>query len=728
MPKPELAMAAASSEVRVWSPEATAADGPATGAADRVGAQPQRPTVALSKSSDTGPFRDDGYTRDTTPTFEGRAGRGSTVVITRDRQIIAQGKASSSGKFSIKLPKLRDGLYRFEAAQVLEPGVGLFADEEIKVTIDTQAPSPPTVDQPPELIDKFVSIHGVTEDAGEVAVYFDGKPRYRAVARGDGSRWSTGIDPTTGIFQVSAILTDLAGNKSELSNTVTLIVSARAPELDLPAGGVASFDYMGMTTGGLFGYDVAAAGDFNGDDVADVIVGAPISDRIKKAETGSAFVLLGLTKRFFPSEFPMPYDDPRFSLHIFGGSTSRTLGAAVSSAGDMNGDGLSDILVGEPNSTGGNAYVVFGRRKNPGIVDVSKLDGTDGFRLTGDTDRRIGGALAGGGDVNGDGYDDIVIAPGDLGRLNGRQQVFVIFGRESGFPPVIDLALLGSQDGVKLLGDGPHFGFSVSNASDLDGDGFEDVVVTAPAFSKSDGRVAGEAFVIYGREQFGETINLRKLERAEGFAISGLQHEPGISSSIGGVSTGGDVNGDKIDDLVLSTAFLGIEARSSIGHVIFGTNKRRSGDLALADLGVDDGFGIELTRKGVAPMLSPSLVSMDEASIAPDLNSDGIDDLVVGTPGYLARTGFGGNGRSTAFIVFGRKKPWVPFLHLVALKRGEGFRIVAALYEETGYSIAGVGSFDKDDLGDVFIGAPIRKSRFSDDNGRLYGIFSSTRW
>lgn len=698
--------------------------------ADRADPQslPKRPTVSLARSSDTGPSQSDGYTSDTTPTLSGRAGGRSTVVITQDRRVVAQGTASASGEYSIKLPRLRDGVYRFEAAQVIEPGVGIFSDKEITVTIDTTSPLPPVVVQPRELIDKWVSIRGTSEDAGVVSLYFNGKPRYQATAYGGGRGWGTAIDSKTGIHTVYARLTDLAGNRSKPSNKITLILSRRVPKLDLVTGGVTDFDLMGTKADALFGYDVAAGGDFNGDGLADILIGAPMSDRAKRSETGSAFIFLGQPGKNKFSEFPLPYDNPRYSLHIHGAPAARTLGAAVSGAGDMNGDGLSEVIIGEPNSSGGNAYVIFGRSENPGVIDVSQLNGENGFRLKGDTNRPVGGALSGGGDVNGDGYDDIVVAPGDRGRLNGHQQVFVIFGRKEGYPPLIDLAALDPQDGVNIVGRGPYFGFSVASSSDLDDDGLFDIVVTSPAFSKSDGRRAGESFVIYGRKRFDDTVNVERMKPAEGFVVAGYQHTRGTASSIGGASSGGDVNGDRIDDLILSTAFVTAETRQSVGHVIFGGKGRRGGDLDLEQMKPADGFGIELTRAGVAPMLLQSHVSMDEASIAPDVNGDGVDDIVVGTPGYRPVDFGHGQGRASAFLIFGRKKPWDPFLHLVAIKPGEGFRIQAALDVETGYSIAGVGRFDKDDLGDVFIGAPKRRSRFSDDNGKGYGIFSSRRW
>ncbi len=649
-------------------------------------------------------------------------------MITQNRRIVAQGTVAASGSYQIKLPKLRDGVYRFEAAEVVRPGVGIFSDAEIKITIDTRAPAPPVVNQPPQLIDKWVTIRGTADDAGEITIYFDGKPRYQANSYGAGRGWGTSIDSETGIYTIYTRLTDLAGNNSILSNSVTLIVSRRVPKLDLVAGGVANFDLMGTNENGLFGYDVSAGGDFNGDQLADILIGAPISDRAKQSESGSAFLLLGQPGKSKFSEFPLPYDHPRYSLHILGAPAARTLGAAVSTAGDMNGDGLSEILVGEPNLRGGNAYVVFGHRENPGVIDVSQLDGKNGFRLKGDADRPVGGALSGGGDVNGDGYDDIVIAPGDQGRLNGRQQVFVIFGRKDSFPPLIDLASLDPRDGIKIVGNGAYFGFSVANSSDLNDDGLAEIVVTSPAFSESDGRRAGAAFVVYGRKRFDDTVNTRTLEPSDGFQILGYGHSAGIASSIGAVSTGGDVNGDKVDDLILSTAFLGIDSRQSVGHVIFGSKKRPNSDLELDKLRSTEGFRIELTRRGVAPMLSRSLASMDEASIAPDINGDDIDDIVVGTPGYRPVDFGHGNGRSTAFLIFGQKKTWDPLLHLLAIKPGEGFRIEAALDIETGYSIAGVGRFDKDDLGDVFIGAPQSQPRFTDDYGKGYGLYSNRRW
>jgi hypothetical protein len=167
---------------------------------------------------------------------------------------------------------------------------------------------------------------------------------------------------------------------------------------------------------------LAGAGDVNGDGVADLVFGAPYEE--------SAFVLFGKTTGFAPVTDLASLDGTNgFSID---GVQSRTSGAglSVSGAGDVNGDGIADLVIGAPGVSpngkffAGSTYVVFGTasgfRKR---IDVSLLDGANGFRIDGATTSAHSGRSVAAGDVNGDGVTDLIIA------APGIAKTFVVFGR-----------------------------------------------------------------------------------------------------------------------------------------------------------------------------------------------------------------------------------------------------------------------------------------------------------
>jgi hypothetical protein len=175
-------------------------------------------------------------------------------------------------------------------------------------------------------------------------------------------------------------------------------------------------------------------------------------------------------------------------------------GNSVSGAGDVNGDGFDDLLVGA--TAAGASYVVFGKASGfAANLNLSALDGTNGFRLSG-----AGSSVSGAGDVNGDGFADLLIGASyaDGARYadpNGYSSgaSYVVFGQAGGFGANLNLSSLDGTNGFQLSGGSAvdFSSWSVSAAGDVNGDGFGDLLIGVHAPDPS-GNTPGASYVVFG--------------------------------------------------------------------------------------------------------------------------------------------------------------------------------------------------------------------------------------
>ena len=319
----------------------------------------------------------------------------------------------------------------------------------------------------------------------------------------------------------------------------------------------------------------------------------------------------------------------------------------------------------------------------PARINVSQLDGTNGFVLAGEMNFQYSGWSLSSADINGDGFDDVIIgAPGDGASGSTGGKAYVVFGKASGFTATFPLTTLNGTNGFEMVGGvrGYGLGISVSSAGDVNGDGIEDFIVGA---HQSEPYIEGAAYVVFGTEApFSQTFDFATLDGTNGFKIVG----PGLGIEAGFVvSSGGDVNGDGFDDVIVTT-IPQWDTYTGLTYVVFGSGSELAATLNLSNLNGVNGFQIVGMSSGWA----------DRAAGAGDINGDGFDDIVVG--------GFAGDG---AFVVFGKETDFSAGVNAASLNGKNGFRIPGLAFNDTtGYSIGAAGDVNGDGFDDFFVGAP----------------------
>ncbi|MEK0448106.1 MAG: hypothetical protein RL088_374 [Verrucomicrobiota bacterium] len=386
------------------------------------------------------------------------------------------------------------------------------------------------------------------------------------------------------------------------------------------------------------------------------------------------------------------------------------LGSAVSMIGDINGDGFDDFAVAAPRAAlgfaygidAGATYVIFGKETPfDARIDVSSLDGSNGFVIRGvDGGDLSGSSVSGGGDINGDGLADIVIGATQADPVNGDAgAVYAIFGKTSGFGPELSLSALDGVTGFRFDGgaDGDLLGVSVNASGDINGDGLSDVVIGA---GKAGADSRGRVYVLFGsRQPFGAAISESSLNGTNGFVIDG---EAGANSDFGAAVAAVDVNGDGFDDIVAGAPSLSVPGDvygtlKGAAYVIFGAATQKNPATSVTTLNGKNGF--KMIGKQAFSSLGFAVGS------AGDFNDDGIDDLIIGAPGRAAVSIVEQPG--AAYVVFGKAKGWTVAVDIAALTGVNGFEIIGSANTDlAGSSVGSVGDFNGDGISDVIIGAP----------------------
>lgn len=420
-------------------------------------------------------------------------------------------------------------------------------------------------------------------------------------------------------------------------------VGLSVADLDLSVlDGTNGFVVDGLSAGDELGTSVSGAGDINGDGVDDILIGAPgvgftYDDGVNTYDyydAGATYVVFGKPSgSVFSDSLDLTSLDGTNGFNLYDTYYYGRAGASVSSAGDINGDGVDDILIGAPgvNNGYGAAYILFGKPSGSTFassLDLSSLDGTNGFAINGiEEDGYAGSSVSNVGDVNGDGIDDIIIGVPNASYVDDYAgSSYVIFGNDTGFPASLDLASLNGSNGFEITNywGYEYFGTSVSGAGDINGDGVDDMLIGAP----SDG-YAGYGYVVFGQSpvegSFPSSISTYDLDGTNGFMFGGAYGDSAGTS----VSNAGDINGDGIDDIIIGAPYANDDSEGTgtgASYVVFGTTREFAPFLRASDLdGVVNGLIINGSYGDGSVGYS--------VSAAGDINGDGVDDLLIGAPG-----------------------------------------------------------------------------------------------
>ncbi|WBX77665.1 HYR domain-containing protein [Tenacibaculum ovolyticum] len=447
------------------------------------------------------------------------------------------------------------------------------------------------------------------------------------------------------------------------------------------------------------GKSVSNLGDVNGDGIDDIITGAPgINDGII-SDVGEAYIIFGATG-ITTASVDVNNLTGLNGFTVRGVNASDEIGIAVSSAGDINDDGINDVLIG----SSGKAIIIFGNTTGflP-LYTITDINGVNGIILE---DTLLGGkfgeTLSNIPDVNNDGIDDVIIgSPNNIGNA------YVFYGGST--IGNTDAASLNGSNGFKIEGFSQSSSGSelnVSNAGDINNDGIEDVILGYPSYDEGSERYAGRVVVVFGSSiGFSSVFSLSSLNGINGFIINEDIEYARLGNN---VKSGKDFNGDGIDDLAITSA--------NKAYVVFGKTTLFSPLIKISDILITDKFVFNAGWFRSIDRIS----GIDGLS---DVNNDGITDLIISSPHW---TGYAKSG--SVYVLYGNTSlpATMGSMNINGVNGYHIFDDVRYSYKGFGASVSNAGDFNNDGTNDFIVGEIINLSHTYNKIGATHVFFGNT--
>ncbi|WP_426391353.1 Ig-like domain-containing protein [Variovorax sp. R-27] len=668
---------------------------------------------------------------------------------------------------------LSDGKYLFRATLTDAAGNSTAAANNIAVTVDRTSPGLDLQRVGSTLV------AGTTEAYALVAIDVGNNGSVEASVTADtNGNWTwTSSTPIAANTVVSAVAYDLAGNASskgtQAADTTPPAVTIQKSDGNSFSGTTSDADMPVVSPTATRPITVRLSVDSNADGVVDYVLpftATVTADGTWGIDAKSAPVNVGAIVTAVAQDYNGNLSAP--ATVTVGGGTSKISGSAshdnfgydVQAIGDFNGDGYNDFAVVAPHGSSAqrsankwSVNILYGSKQGlPDLSDIAHLPGTDGLKIytSGDiSDSNILTAVQGYGDVNGDGYSDVIVYDDNL------NSDWVIFGRSSASatstPVNVDVRTIissgGDSDGVAIVQrEGGSTWFGAGGALvDVNGDGYADIVMqdwqrgtgssgTAIIYGHA-GAAGTAAWANYYVGFTGSSPSSYVSDSRGSSTESSRPHTVIYNDNTNGYPVNvvniGDINGDGYSDFAYSL----YNARNPVANlgdagaiqVIYGTAKGFPQDYSLQTdyTNIANGFRVygEQASQFLGTYIDPEpygyLSNTGMPTSSGDVNGDGIEDLIIGSPQFGPDAGEQ-SGPGRVYVVYGKAGGVKSNINLANLSSADGFVITAS--DSTPDAMFGngtsVGDFNGDGIDDIAIGAPLADIG-GINNGAVYIVY-----